>query len=367
MNLLVLQSATALVILGAVSTNAQCNSSFIGYSLIGHVYKNFSAPTPLDCYMKCKQDEPYCRSFNFHADQDLCELNKRSKESHQADLQVSKFSVYFHSCYRDRYGSKPSLATNSCAEIIRHDDSIGDGLYWLNIEEENETSQVFCNMANNNGDMSSSFDLVFPTTRNVTNYVMADTLTQTLSEFTVSLWLKTKEKVLVPISYAVGSQMNSILIYIDQTGWLRFVVAEQQIDGFPGLLDDDRWHHVLATWQSVTGQAQVFIDGDLKITDNGGINTGNTIQGGGKVVLGLDQDSLGGGFDVEQSFVGELTHVYLWNTVLSTDVIFNMARVCREFPHPDHVVGWADFGSNLNGEVTRRNISRCHYDPPLTT
>lgn len=137
-------------------------------------------------------------------------------------------------------------------------------------------------------------------------------------------------------------------------------------DGFPGALDDNRWHHVLATWKGVTGQAQVFIDGVLKITKRGGIHAGGTIQGGGKMVLGLDQDTVGGGFDVQQSFVGELTHVYLWNTELTPDVIFGMARICREFPHPGHVVGWADFGVHLNGEVTRRNFSKCHYDPPLT-
>lgn len=77
--------------------------------------------------------------------------------------------------------------------------------------------------------MSASFDLVFPASRNVTNYVMVNLPAQTLSEFTVSLWLKTNEKLLVPFSYAEGSQMNSVLIYIDQTGWLRFVVAEQQM------------------------------------------------------------------------------------------------------------------------------------------
>lgn len=109
MDLIVLLSTTVLVILVAVSADAQCNSSLIGYSLIGHVYKNFSAPTPLDCYMKCKEEEPFCRSFNFHADQDMCELNTRSKESHEANLQVSNFSVYFHSCYRGTFVTASSM------------------------------------------------------------------------------------------------------------------------------------------------------------------------------------------------------------------------------------------------------------------
>ncbi|KAK3717316.1 hypothetical protein QZH41_011554 [Actinostola sp. cb2023] len=361
----VIQSASILVILGVASTaHAQCNSSAIGYALVGHVYRNFSAPSPLDCYSTCKQEEPKCRSFNFHADKDMCELSKRSKESRPADLQISELAVYFHSCYRDRLGSKPSLAANSCAEIITDEDSTGDGWYWLRTDEsENQTTKVFCNMANG-GNMASSFDLIFPPIRNISNYVMMDAITVALNQFTVSLWLKTTEKTLVPISYAVGRQMNSILIFMDETGMLRFLVADKQIDGFTGTLDDDRWHHVCTTWESQTGHAQVFIDGLLTINKTD-IHTNGQIAAGGKLALGQDQDTIGGGFDVLQSFVGELAHVYLWDTALTPEIIMDMARVCKEFPYPGHVVEWANFGANLHGEVTRRNISRCHYEPLL--
>lgn len=77
--------------------------------------------------------------------------------------------------------------------------------------------------------MDSSFDIVFPPIRNISNYVMIDAITETMSQLTVSLWLKTTEKSLVPISYAAGSEMNSILINIDETGLLRFLVADQQM------------------------------------------------------------------------------------------------------------------------------------------
>jgi hypothetical protein len=58
---------------------------------------------------------------------------------------------------------------------------------------------------------------------------MIDAPFSTMSAFTVSLWLKTTEKILVPISYAVGSQMNSILLYLDEAGLLRFLVAGKQL------------------------------------------------------------------------------------------------------------------------------------------
>lgn len=143
--------------------------------------------------------------------------------------------------------------------------------------------------------------------------------------------------------------------------WVFFLISSE---GFPGTLDDNVWHHVCATWENTAGHAQVFIDGILKISKSG-VHTSKVIQGGGKLVLGLDQDLVGGGFDIEQSFVGALAHVYLWNTALTTDVIVDMKRECREFPYPGHVVGWAAFGTTFNGEVTRRDFSRCQYEPPL--
>jgi hypothetical protein len=135
-------------------------------------------------------------------------------------------------------------------------------------------------------------------------------------------------------------------------------------DGEIGTLDDEIWHHVSATWENTVGHARVFIDGVLKLNKKG-IALHTSITGGGKLVLGQDQDTLGGGFDVRQSFAGELAHVYFWNTALSAEIITDMSRVCKEFPFPGHVVGWEDFGGDLYGEVSRRNLSRCHLDPPL--
>ncbi|XP_031567892.1 neuronal pentraxin-2-like [Actinia tenebrosa] len=350
------------MILYAAATNAKCNSSSaIGYMLTGHVYRDFSAPEPLQCYSACKEEEPQCRSFNFHADKRICELNNHSKESRPSNFVPRDVTVYFHSCYRDGLGQTKALAANSCAEILEYEDSVGDGWYWIRTDPaRNESAEIYCNMTNG-GNMSSSFDLIFPTTRNTTNYAIIDTTIGTLSAFTVSLWLKTTEKILAPFSYAVPSQMNAILLIIDETGFLRFLVNNNQLDGQVRSLDDNAWHHVAATWESVTGHAQVFIDGVLTL-NKASISLNTNIAAGGKIVLGQDQDTMGGGFDILQSFAGELTHVYLWDTVLSADVIAQMSRVCKEFPYPGHVVGWKDFDGSLHGEVLRRNLSRCKLE-----
>ena len=82
------------------------------------------------------------------------------------------------------------------------------------------------------------------------------------------------------------------------------------------------------------------------------------MSGGGYFIIGQEQDIPNGGFDVEQTFVGEISHFYLWPSIMTETVIMEMARVCKERPHPGHVLSWADF-SILHGDVQRRNQSAC--------
>ena len=44
--------------------------------------------------------------------------------------------------------------------------------------------------------------------------------------------------------------------------------------------------------------------------------TGHVIRGGGALVLGQEQDSVGGSFQSFQSFIGEMTGVNIWNHVI---------------------------------------------------
>ena len=76
---------------------------------------------------------------------------------------------------------------------------------------------------------------------------------------------------------------------------------------------------------------------------------GLVISGGGSLVLGQDQDSLGGGFDVRQSFVGEMTGVNIWSNVLSDQEIADMAGSC--LAGEGNVYKWSDFRSHSRGEI----------------
>jgi hypothetical protein len=80
--------------------------------------------------------------------------------------------------------------------------------------------------------------------------------------------------------------------------------------------NDGNWHHIAVTWRSSDGQLQLYKD--FIPVYGGTLATGTSMPTGGSVVLGQDQDSVGGGFESAQSFIGKLDEVRLYNRVLSS-------------------------------------------------
>ena len=57
-------------------------------------------------------------------------------------------------------------------------------------------------------------------------------------------------------------------------------------------LHDNGWHHLCLTWKNTDGRASMFIDGTMLMSVDD-YQTGQTIAGNGKFILGQEQDSLG--------------------------------------------------------------------------
>jgi pentaxin family protein len=120
-------------------------------------------------------------------------------------------------------------------------------------------------------------------------------------------------------SYARSAQANEILCNVDTSGgnWRQglFIngTAVLDVDNYP---NDHAWHHLAWTWRSSDGAWVMYLDG-VQVASGSGLQTGYSIAAGGAVVLGQDQDSLGGGFDATQAWKGELDEVRVYSRVLS--------------------------------------------------
>lgn len=122
---------------------------------------------------------------------------------------------------------------------------------------------------------------------------------------------------------------------------------------------DKHWHHVCITWTNIEGKLNFYIDGALKRAKTE-FKTGAVIKGAGVVVIGQDQDSPGGSFDALQSFAGLLSHVNMWNFVLRTFALVDMATGFGT--EAGNTIAWKErVRSQTYGQVKVVTISE---DPP---
>jgi hypothetical protein len=75
------------------------------------------------------------------------------------------------------------------------------------------------------------------------------------------------------------------------------------------------WKQVVFTSQRNSGESKLYINGSLASTQT--LNAGVNYNSGGSIVLGQEQDAVGGGFDNTQSLLGKIGSFLLYNKALS--------------------------------------------------
>ncbi len=133
---------------------------------------------------------------------------------------------------------------------------------------------------------------------------------------TVEFWMQSSDttKNGTPFSYATTADGdNTFLIY----NYRNFQIYVRGVATTPTGVsaNDGQWHHIATTWSSGTGECLLYRDGLLVCRTN--LVGGTALPSGGTLVLGQDQDSVGGGFDATQAFLGRLDEVRIWNRVRS--------------------------------------------------
>ena len=116
------------------------------------------------------------------------------------------------------------------------------------------------------------------------------------------------------------------------------------------------WQHFCVSWQRNSGSWKFYKNGDLK-EQGTNFKTGYQITQGGTLVLGQEQDSVGGDFDAPQSLKGMLSNVNVWDRVLSPTQIEEMSKSCLlDEWNAGNVYKWRDFlheaGAALVGQST---------------
>ncbi|XP_022796673.1 uncharacterized protein LOC111335087 [Stylophora pistillata] len=193
-------------------------------------------------------------------------------------------------------------------------------------------------------DPGNTYALYFPR-KGTSDYVIS-TKMPSLDAVTVCLWMKTTAgNEGCPLSYAISSQYNELILH-DYRSFHIWVGGSNSHTSVSA--NDGDWHHICITWENIAGSWQLFKDGRIAASGRG-LAKGHWIRGAGLLLLGQEQDSLGGSFDAQQSFIGELTGVNVWGHVLRGDEITRMSRVC--LTGDGDIIQWRNFKANVRGSV----------------
>ena len=187
--------------------------------------------------------------------------------------------------------------------------------------------------------------------------------------FTVEFWMRTSDKCRTgtPFSYAAGTGQyrvsDNMLTITNANNW-QIAIAEDQggshmahggLDDHSGLASTHGdWTHVAVTWESGTGITRMYLDGRIVWTTVRA--RGIRLTGGGVLVIGREQDALGGGFgrgppgDVRggqgagaQDFRGSLDEMRIWRVARAEHQIADAMELVSSpalAKNPDLVAYW---------------------------
>ena len=154
-----------------------------------------------------------------------------------------------------------------------------------------------------------------------------------VTALTVAYWVKstdTATPVIPHISYATASHPDTFLFgFINDPAYLNRSGLSTNVSAFSrSALNNGTWRHVAITWQSAGGTFTLYRDGVA--VASGTLSAGSTMDASGILVFGQDQDVLGGNFDPNQVYRGDLDGVTLYDRVLTVQEIRDHMAATRD-------------------------------------
>lgn len=178
-----------------------------------------------------------------------------------------------------------------------------------------------------------------------------------LSAFTLCLRAASEGSHDYPLfSYATSNHDNELLIWQKSNGQLSLelgsTIVRFYLPSMNALL-----RHICATWESKHGLMTFWVNGERSLRKVG--SSGGIVRGGGSVILGQEQDTVGGRFDSTQSFVGEITDVNMWDHVLAASKIKVVSQGC--YGIGGNIINWATVSYTAVGNVHIKDNNDCTY------
>ncbi|MGS2721187.1 LamG-like jellyroll fold domain-containing protein [Paraglaciecola aestuariivivens] len=139
--------------------------------------------------------------------------------------------------------------------------------------------------------------------------------------FTISVWAKTSTSRLQTILSGAGTDLNDlIMVLTNNTTFTPYLKSTYYGDISINSVSDNQWHHLV--WTRKNAQSCFYLNGVLMgcLTQT---SAALQIQ---SLILGQEQDSLGGGFEASQAFDGLLDELLIYDSALTArqiDTLYN--------------------------------------------
>ncbi|CAL8314687.1 unnamed protein product [Arctogadus glacialis] len=201
------------------------------------------------------------------------------------------------------------------------------------------------------------FRVSFPSRTNYM-YARVRAILPQLRAITACMWLRSTEErgpAGTPLSYAVPGQPNELVLLQGPRSALELLINDK-VAQLPLNLTRGSWQHMCVSWSQKGGAWQAYQGGRLK-GEGHGLAPGHHLRAGGQLVLGQEQDSLGGGFDSTQALVGELAQVGLWDRVLTPVQVAGLARCGRVAQ--GSLTSWTEREVEVHGGATKHPGEPC--------
>jgi hypothetical protein len=218
-------------------------------------------------------------------------------------------------------GYNPSIATSGLILCI---DSYNARCY-------NGSGSTAIDVSGNNNNMTIGGSPTYSATQGWTftngstaNYMIKNPISMPTTTLSYEIWCKTTVGGTGIISYASSAADNDFLMF-DPSNLGLYVGVTAVASGVS--INDGNWKQVVRTSNRTTGAETLYVNGVSQYT--GTLSAGTLIATGGALVLAQEQDSIGGSFDPNQAFGGNIALFRLYNAVLTADQVlqnFNATR-----------------------------------------
>jgi len=206
-------------------------------------------------------------------------------------------------------------------------------------------------------DNSVNLSLRFPEEVSINNYVKLNPDFSKLgTSLSICTWIKifrNSREVHFWFSYAaVPSKTNEILLSDYDGLWL----GSTGYNWKPVVMLKNEWYHYCFTWSGATKLMDIYLNGVLVKSQQSSASNIHSAPGN-VLILGQDQDTMGGSFDVKQSFGGDIHQLNVFSRKLRLEEVAAMYFNGRCSPVPSSLVydvalSWETFlGAERYGDV----------------